>query len=51
VSIDVTIETRDARHTAEVLAALREDGLAPQRIDARAVGDGVLRDFGSNAVR
>jgi threonine dehydratase len=39
VTIDVTIETRDARHTAEVFAALAEDGLAPQRIDARGLSE------------
>jgi threonine dehydratase len=32
VTIDVTIETRDARHTAEVFAALAEDGLEPRRL-------------------
>jgi threonine dehydratase len=39
VTIDVTIETRDARHTAEVFAALGEDGLTPQRIDARGLSE------------
>lgn len=29
VSIDITIETRDAAHTAKVIAALEQDGLAP----------------------
>ena len=51
VIIDVTIETRDARHTAEVLAALggrRARAAADRR--ARVVGDGVLRDLRSNAV-
>ena len=32
VSVDVTVETRNARHTADVLAALASDGLAPRRI-------------------
>lgn len=32
VSLDVTVETRDAAHTAEVIAALAADGYAPQRI-------------------
>jgi len=30
VSIDITIETRDATHTSEVIDALKQDGLAPQ---------------------
>jgi threonine dehydratase len=33
VTIDVTIETRDAAHTAEVLAGLAADGHAPVRVD------------------
>jgi threonine dehydratase len=32
VSVDVTIETRSAAHTAEVLDALASDGLNPRRI-------------------
>lgn len=32
VSIDVTIETRGPGHTAEILARLAEEGLAPRRI-------------------
>jgi threonine dehydratase len=32
--LDVTIETRDAAHVAEILAALEKDGLAPERIEA-----------------
>ncbi len=32
VTVDVTIETRNAAHTAAVLAALAADGLAPRRI-------------------
>jgi threonine dehydratase len=34
VTVDVTIETRDADHTAEILAALSADGLAPRRVAA-----------------
>ena len=34
VTIDVTIETRDGRHTSEVIAALTADGLAPRRLDS-----------------
>jgi threonine dehydratase len=41
VSIDVTIETRDAAHTAEIFAALAADGHAPQRIDARGLSESV----------
>jgi threonine dehydratase len=37
VTIDVTIETRDGAHTAEVFEALRRDGLAPKRLDARGL--------------
>lgn len=37
VTIDVTIETRDAAHTAEILAALAADGHAPVRVDARGL--------------
>jgi threonine dehydratase len=32
VTIDVTIETRNANHTADILDALRRDGLEPRRI-------------------
>ena len=39
VTIDVTIETRDAEHTAEVFQALSEDGLAPQRIGMRGLSE------------
>jgi threonine dehydratase len=39
VTIDVTIETRDAQHTAEVFQALSEDGLAPQRIGMRGLSE------------
>jgi threonine dehydratase len=31
--VDVTVETRDAAHAEEILAALRADGLSPVRID------------------
>jgi threonine dehydratase len=34
VSIDITIETRDRKHTLEVFEALAADGLAPRRIDS-----------------
>jgi threonine dehydratase len=37
VTVDVTIETRGAAHTAEVLAALARDGYAPARIDPRGL--------------
>jgi threonine dehydratase len=39
VIIDVTIETRDARHTAEVFDGLAADGLAPKRLDARGLSE------------
>jgi threonine dehydratase len=32
VSVDVTIETRNARHTAEIFDILRQEGLDPRRI-------------------
>ncbi len=32
VSLDVTVETRGAEHTAEVMAALGADGYAPRRV-------------------
>ena len=32
VTIDVTIETRNARHTGEVIKALEDEGLNPRRI-------------------
>lgn len=41
VTIDVTIETRDARHTAEVFEALARDGLEPQRINPRGLSEAV----------
>ncbi|MBB4040910.1 threonine dehydratase [Microvirga flocculans] len=37
VSIDITIETRDRKHTLEVFEALAAEGLAPQRIDSRCL--------------
>ena len=36
VSIDLTIETRDAEHSRRIMSALAEDGLAPTRVDARS---------------
>jgi threonine dehydratase len=39
VSIDITIETRGAAHTAEIFAALAEDGLAPRRLDSRGLSE------------
>jgi threonine dehydratase len=39
VTIDVTIETRDARHTAEVFEALAADGLEPQRLGPRGLSE------------
>jgi threonine dehydratase len=39
VTVDVTVETRDARHTAEVFEALAQDGLAPQRLDSRGLSE------------
>jgi threonine dehydratase len=39
VSIDVTIETRDARHTAEVFEALAQDGLEPRRVGPRGLSE------------
>ncbi len=41
VTIDVTIETRDARHTAEVFEALAQDGLEPRRIGPRGLSETV----------
>jgi threonine dehydratase len=37
VSIDVTIETRDAAHTADVLRRLDDDGLDPRRLASRGL--------------
>src|SRR3712207_3556580 len=39
VSIDITIETRDRKHTLEVFEALAAEGLAPQRIDSRGLSE------------
>src|SRR5215207_5733585 len=39
VTVDVTIETRDAEHTAEVFQALAADGLEPQRIGMRGLSE------------
>jgi threonine dehydratase len=39
VTVDVTVETRDAGHTAEILAGLEADGLAPRRIDPRGLSE------------
>src|SRR4051794_7929609 len=39
VTMDVTIETRDAQHTAEVLEALARDGLDPQRLGPRGLSE------------
>jgi threonine dehydratase len=39
VSIDITIETRGAAHTAEIFSALAEDGLAPRRLDSRGLSE------------
>src|SRR5215213_2304209 len=39
VTSDVTIETRGAGHTAEILAALTDDGLDPQRINHRGLSE------------
>jgi threonine dehydratase len=39
VTIDITIETRDRKHTLEVFGALAAEGLAPQRIDSRGLSE------------
>jgi threonine dehydratase len=39
VTIDVTIETRDSRHTADIFDALRSDGLAPKRLGAGGLSE------------
>lgn len=39
VTIDITIETRDRKHTLEVFEALAAEGLAPQRIDSRGLSE------------
>jgi threonine dehydratase len=37
VTLDVTIETRDAAHTRAVIAALEADGLAPRRLERQSL--------------
>jgi threonine dehydratase len=37
VTVDLTIETRDAAHTTEIFKALRAEGYEPQRIDPRGM--------------
>ena len=39
VSVDVTIETRGAGHTAEIMQALAKDGLAPLRVNPRGLSE------------
>jgi threonine dehydratase len=39
VTIDVTIETRDAAHTLEVFEALKREGLAPRRLNAGGLSE------------
>lgn len=39
VSIDITIETRDRKHTLEVFEALAAEGLEPKRIDSRGLSE------------
>jgi threonine dehydratase len=39
VTIDVTVETRGADHTMEILDALGRDGLAPQRLNPRGLSE------------
>jgi threonine dehydratase len=39
VTMDVTIETRDAQHTAEVFEALAREGLDPQRLGPRGLSE------------
>ncbi len=46
--LDVTIETRDAVHAAEILAALAADGYQPVRHESRC-GTGVSAGHGSSA--
>jgi len=38
VTLDVTIETRDAAHTRAVITALEADGLAPRRLERQSLG-------------
>jgi threonine dehydratase len=37
VTVDLTIETRDAAHTTEIFTSLRAEGYEPQRIDPRGL--------------
>jgi threonine dehydratase len=39
VTVDVTIETRDAQHTREVFDALTEEGMAPRRVNAQGLSE------------
>jgi threonine dehydratase len=39
VTIDVTVETRGAEHTAEILAGLARAGLDPQRVNPRGLSE------------
>ena len=39
VSIDITIETRDRKHTLEIFEALTAEGLSPRRIDSRRLSE------------
>ena len=39
VSIDITIETRDRKHTLEVFEALAAEGLEPKRVDSRGLSE------------
>jgi threonine dehydratase len=39
VTLDVTVETRGAGHTAEILKGLAADGLDPQRINPRGLSE------------
>jgi threonine dehydratase len=41
VTIDVTVETREAGHTAEVFEALSRDGLEPRRIGPRGLSEAI----------
>jgi threonine dehydratase len=40
VTLDLTIETRGAEHTAAIVAALEQDGFSPRRIDRRSNATG-----------
>ena len=37
VSVDLTVETRDADHAHQLMTALTADGFAPQRLDPRGL--------------